>query len=119
MTQKLGLPKYNKELISKLLNNLAVDKVDYTNFFRSLSNVKADPTIGEGFLLEPFKGVLLNIEDERREAWTSWIKVYISEVCFREISHDNSYIIFLYFRSMIIHDLPRGVLSADFLWDSG
>jgi uncharacterized protein YdiU (UPF0061 family) len=33
MTRKLGLTKYNKQLISKLLSNLAVDKVDYTNFF--------------------------------------------------------------------------------------
>jgi len=88
MTQKLGLSKYNKELIGKLLNNLAVDKVDYTNFFRLLSNVKADPTIEEGSLLVPFKDVLLNIKDERREAWSSWIKVYISELISSGISDE-------------------------------
>ncbi|KAG1327225.1 UPF0061 protein [Cocos nucifera] len=34
MTRKLGLVKYNRQLISKLLSNMATDKVDYTNFFR-------------------------------------------------------------------------------------
>jgi len=80
MTRKLGLPKYNKDLISKLLNNMAVDKVDYTNFFRLLSNVKADPSIPEAQLLTPLKAVLLDIGKERREAWTSWVKSYVQEV---------------------------------------
>ncbi|GFP80062.1 upf0061 protein mfla_1788 [Phtheirospermum japonicum] len=61
MTQKLGLPKYNKQLISDILKNMAVDKVDYTNFFRLLSNIKADPTIREDDLLTPLKAVLLEI----------------------------------------------------------
>ncbi|KAK2991325.1 hypothetical protein RJ640_002928, partial [Escallonia rubra] len=73
MTRKLGLPKYNKQLISKLLNNMAVDKVDYTNFFRLLSNIKADPSIPEDQLLVPLKAVLLDIGKERKDAWTSWL----------------------------------------------
>lgn len=80
MTKKLGLPKYNKQLISRLLNNLAVDKVDYTNFFRLLSNIKADPSIPEEELLVPLKAVLLDIGKERKEAWISWVTVYIEEV---------------------------------------
>lgn len=80
MTRKLGLPKYNKQLISKLLNNMAVDKVDYTNFFRSLSNVKTDLTIPEEELLIPLKAVLLDMGKERKEAWISWVKTYIEEV---------------------------------------
>ncbi|KAL2942006.1 hypothetical protein RDABS01_030356, partial [Bienertia sinuspersici] len=79
MIKKLGLPKYNKDLISKLLNNMAVDKVDYTNFFRLLSNVKADPSIPDSQLLTPLKAVLLDIGQERREAWTSWVKSYVQE----------------------------------------
>jgi Protein adenylyltransferase SelO len=82
MTRKLGLTKYNKQLISRLLNNLAVDKVDYTNFFRLLSNVKADPTIPEKDLLTPLKAALLDIGKERKEAWTSWLQTYIEEVPF-------------------------------------
>ena len=83
MTQKLGLPKYNKQLISKLLSNMAVDKVDYTNFFRMLSNLKSDTSIPEDELLVPLKSVLLDIGKERKEAWTSWVKAYVHEVnCF-------------------------------------
>lgn len=81
MTRKLGLTKYNKQLISKLLNNLAVDKVDYTNFFRLLSNVKADRDIPENELLVPLKAALLDIGKERKEAWISWVQTYIEEVC--------------------------------------
>ncbi|CAA0813249.1 Unknown protein [Striga hermonthica] len=80
MTRKLGLPKYNKLLISDLLKNMAVDKVDYTNFFRLLSNVKADPNIQEDELLIPLKAVLLDIGKERKDAWTSWVKSYIQEL---------------------------------------
>lgn len=80
ITKKLGLPKYNKQLIGDLLKNMAVDKVDYTNFFRSLSNIKADPTIPEQKLLIPLKAVLLDIGKERKEAWTSWVQSYIQEV---------------------------------------
>lgn len=82
MTKKLGLPKYNKQIISKLLNNMAVDKVDYTNFFRALSNVKADPSIPEDELLVPLKAVLLDIGKERKEAWISWVLSYIQEVLY-------------------------------------
>lgn len=80
MTRKLGLSKYNKQLISKLLNNMAVDKVDYTNFFRLLSNIKADPSIPEKDLLTPLKAVLLDMGKERKEAWTTWVQTYIQEV---------------------------------------
>ncbi|KAI5424762.1 hypothetical protein KIW84_030812 [Lathyrus oleraceus] len=70
MTKKLGLPKYNKQLIGKLLTNIAVDKVDYTNFFRTLSNIKADTSIPDEDLLVPLKSVLLDIGKKRKEAWT-------------------------------------------------
>lgn len=81
MTKKLGLSKYNKQLISDLLKNMAVDKVDYTNFFRLLSNIKADPAIQHDELLVPLKAVLLDIGKERKDAWTNWVKSYIQEVC--------------------------------------
>ncbi|KAJ9164415.1 hypothetical protein P3X46_023993 [Hevea brasiliensis] len=80
MTRKLGLPKYNKQLISKLLNNMAVDKDDYTNFFWLLSNIKAGPNILEDELIVPLKAVLLDIGKERKEAWTNWVQSYEQEV---------------------------------------
>ncbi|PIN18969.1 putative protein (YdiU family) [Handroanthus impetiginosus] len=89
MTKKLGLPKYNKQLIGELLKNMAVDKVDYTNFFRLLSNIKADPTIPEGELLIPLKAVLLDIGNERKDAWTSWVKSYIQELSASGVSDEE------------------------------
>ncbi|KAL5765082.1 hypothetical protein ACOSQ2_017676 [Xanthoceras sorbifolium] len=89
MTKKLGLPKYNKQLISKLLNNMAVDKVDYTNFFRLLSNLKADLNIPEDELLVPLKAVLLDIGKERKEAWINWVQSYIQELSSTGISDEE------------------------------
>ncbi|KAM0917574.1 hypothetical protein ACQ4PT_009094 [Festuca glaucescens] len=89
MTKKLGLPKYNKQLIGKLLNNLAIDKVDYTNFFRLVSNVKADPGIPESALLVPIKAALLDIGQERKEAWISWVQTYIEELVASGVSDEE------------------------------
>lgn len=82
MTKKLGLSKYNKEMISELLNNMAVDKVDYTNFFRLLSNVKANRNTPDDDeeLLKPLEAALLDIGKERKEAWIKWVRGYIQEV---------------------------------------
>lgn len=82
MTKKIGLLKYNKELVNELLNNMAVDKVDYTNFFRLLSNIRVDSNsdVPESELLIPLKSALLDIGKERRDAWTSWMKHYRTEV---------------------------------------
>lgn len=89
MTKKLGLPKYNKQLISDLLNNMAVDKIDYTNFFRLLSNIKADSAIPEQQLLIPLKAVLLDIGKERKVAWTSWVQAYIQELSSSGVSDEE------------------------------
>ncbi|XP_060174161.1 uncharacterized protein LOC132604606 [Lycium barbarum] len=89
MTRKLGLAKYNKKLIGELLKNMAMDKVDYTNFFRSLSDIKADPAIPEDQLLDPLTAVLLDIGKERKEAWTSWVKAYIQELSTTGISDEE------------------------------
>ncbi|KAB2607395.1 selenoprotein O-like [Pyrus ussuriensis x Pyrus communis] len=69
----------NYAMESKLLNNMAIDKVDYTNFFWFLSNIKADPNIPEEELLNPLKAVLLDNGQEQKEAWISWVNIYIEE----------------------------------------
>ncbi|XP_060196677.1 uncharacterized protein LOC132625995 [Lycium barbarum] len=89
MTKKLGLSKYNKQMIGELLKNMAVDKVDYTNFFRLLSNINADPAIPEDKLLIPLKAALLDIGKERKEAWTSWVKSYIQELSTSGVSDEE------------------------------
>ncbi|KAL5983367.1 hypothetical protein ACLOJK_017451 [Asimina triloba] len=80
MTRKLGIGTYNKQLISRLLSNMAIDKVDYINFFRLLSNVKADTSISGDELLIPLTVVLPDISEERKEAWASWVQAYVQEL---------------------------------------
>ncbi|XP_051143485.1 uncharacterized protein LOC127259912 [Andrographis paniculata] len=90
MTRKLGLMNYNQELINELLKNMALDKVDYTNFFRLLSNVKADDlAIHKDELLYPLEAVLFDIGNERKEAWTKWIQSYIEELSASGISDED------------------------------
>ncbi|KAL3828149.1 hypothetical protein ACJIZ3_016951 [Penstemon smallii] len=89
MTKKVGLPKYNKQLIGEVLKNMAIDKVDYTNFFRLLSKIKAEPTIPEDELLNPLKAVLLDIGKERKEAWTNWVKSYLQEISASGVSDEE------------------------------
>eukprot|EP01018_Ginkgo_biloba_P033232 Gb_08627 [translate_table: standard] len=80
MTKKLGLKKYSKEIISKLLSNMAFDKVDYTICFRALSNIKTAPDLLDDELLSPLKAVLLDISKERKKAWIGWIRQYTQEL---------------------------------------
>ncbi|KAL5983356.1 hypothetical protein ACLOJK_017440 [Asimina triloba] len=59
---------------------MAIDKVDYTNFFRLLSNVKADTSTSGDELLIPLTVVLPDISEERKEAWASWVQAYVQEL---------------------------------------
>jgi hypothetical protein len=115
MTRKLGLPKYNKQLINKLLNNMAVDKVDYTNFFRLLSNVKADPKIPEDELLVPLKAVLLDIGQERKEAWISWVQSYVHEVKYTGIISSVWITIFTMLPLLLFSKLVT-VFAPGYIW---
>jgi uncharacterized protein YdiU (UPF0061 family) len=80
MSNKIGLKTYNKDLLSKLLNNMAFDKVDYTNFFRSLSNLKATPETSDDDLIAPLKNALLDLSKERRKVWLDWLHQYVKNV---------------------------------------
>ncbi|URE14124.1 G-type lectin S-receptor-like serine threonine-protein kinase, partial [Musa troglodytarum] len=83
MERKLGLSKYNQQIKSDLLNNMATDQVDYTNFFWLLSSIKADTTtIPNNELPVPLKAVLLDISQERKEAWASFYDIQVVDVCF-------------------------------------
>nr|ATG70891.1 hypothetical protein [Juniperus drupacea] len=89
MTKKLGLAKYNKDLISKLLTNMAIDKVDYTICFRALSKIKTIPDFADDELLNPLKPVLLDISKERKKAWVDWSRQYIQELASSGISDEE------------------------------
>ncbi|KAH7293447.1 hypothetical protein KP509_28G026000 [Ceratopteris richardii] len=82
MSRKLGLKEYNRDLINKLLSNMAFDKVDYTNCFRALGNVKSSSDAVDEDLLKPIKGVLLETSKERKKAWIDWMKLYTQQVIF-------------------------------------
>lgn len=80
MSRKLGLQEYNRELINKLLSNMAFDKVDYTNCFRALGNVKSSQDVADEDLLKPIKCVLLETSRERKKAWIDWMKSYTQQL---------------------------------------
>ena len=42
MANKLGLPKYDRDLAMGLLQNMYEDDADFTNTFRALSSVSTD-----------------------------------------------------------------------------
>ncbi|WOL19234.1 hypothetical protein Cni_G28032 [Canna indica] len=89
MTKKLGLSKYNRQLIKVLLDNMALDKVDYTNFFRLLPNIKADTSTPNNELIAPLETVLSDIGQQRKEAWISWVKTYIEQLVSSGILDDQ------------------------------
>lgn len=80
MSKKLGLKEYNRELINKLLSNMAFDKVDYTNCFRALGNVKSSQDATDEELLKPVKRVLLETSKERKKAWIDWMRQYTLQI---------------------------------------
>uniref|UniRef100_A0A0C9RMU2 Selenoprotein O n=1 Tax=Wollemia nobilis TaxID=56998 RepID=A0A0C9RMU2_9CONI len=90
MTKKLGLEKYNKDLISKLLTNMAIDKVDYTICFRALSNIKTTVDLPDDELLSPLKAVLLDSSKERKKAWIDWLRQYTHELASSRIPDEES-----------------------------
>ncbi|MCO5568145.1 hypothetical protein L7F22_021841 [Adiantum nelumboides] len=89
MSRKLGLKEYNRDLINKLLSNMAFDKVDYTNCFRALGNVKSSQDVSDEDLLKPIKGVLLETSKERRKAWIDWMKLYTQQLRNEDLSDDD------------------------------
>ncbi|BBN19249.1 protein adenylyltransferase [Marchantia polymorpha subsp. ruderalis] len=80
MSHKMGLKEYNKELLTKLLNNLAVDKVDYTNFFRALGNVSSASDIADDNIWLPLKPALLDLSKERKKVWVEWLREYTRQL---------------------------------------
>eukprot|EP00252_Welwitschia_mirabilis_P007391 TRINITY_DN18694_c0_g1_i1.p1 TRINITY_DN18694_c0_g1~~TRINITY_DN18694_c0_g1_i1.p1 ORF type:complete len:661 (+),score=110.59 TRINITY_DN18694_c0_g1_i1:99-2081(+) len=89
MTKKLGLKSYNKDLVNKLFNNMAIDKVDYTIFFRALPEVQANPDASDNELIKPLKPVLLDISSERKKAWVEWLRQYVNELIVSQIPDEE------------------------------
>ena len=65
---KLGIDKFNFELFEELINLMIETKVDYTIFFRELSNIPNDV-----YLLE--KSFYKNLENEEiKIKWNNWLE---------------------------------------------
>ncbi|KAL2610259.1 hypothetical protein R1flu_028832 [Riccia fluitans] len=80
MSRKMGLRDYNKDLLTRLLNNLAVDKVDYTNFFRALGNVCSAANVSDDDIWLPLKPALLDLAKERKKVWVEWLREYTRQL---------------------------------------
>eukprot|EP00249_Psilotum_nudum_P020532 c27744_g1_i3 orf=125-2134(+) len=89
MSRKLGLKVYNPELVNKLLSNMAFDKVDYTNCFRALGNVRALPDASDEDLLRPIKRVLLETSKERKKAWADWMRQYTQQLSVESVPDEE------------------------------
>ncbi|CAM6084163.1 unnamed protein product [Calypogeia fissa] len=89
MSQKMGLKEYNKDLLSKLLNNMAIDKVDYTNFFRVLGNVSGSLERSDDSIWVPLKSVLPDLGSERKKIWVEWLRRYIQQLSEEGIPDDE------------------------------
>ena len=70
--KKLGLEKFDVELFEKLINLMIETKVDYTIFFRELSNIPDEITQLE----KSFYG---SLKDENiKSRWNNWLKIWNS-----------------------------------------
>jgi len=66
-TAKLGLKKFDAELFNQLIKLMVHTAVDYTIFFRELSNIPDDPSgLVKSFYQTP--------SDELLEQWSEWLK---------------------------------------------
>ncbi|MFA5721767.1 MAG: protein adenylyltransferase SelO family protein, partial [Aliarcobacter sp.] len=71
---KLGLEKFDFELFDELINLMIDTKVDYTIFFRELSNIVDDVSSIEKSFYENFKNDIL------KQRWNSWIESWKSKI---------------------------------------
>ena len=73
-TSKLGLKKFDYELFDELINLMIDTKVDYTIFFRELSNIVDDVSSIE-------KSFYSNLDNDiLKQRWNSWIESWKSKI---------------------------------------
>ena len=81
MGDKLGLKEYDRVLANGLFKEMYGDSADYTNTFRALSSVSAStPSSGDDgeipVELAAAVGLDDGLEEERRNAWSGWVRQY-------------------------------------------
>jgi len=71
--EKLGLEKFDDELVDELITLLHQSETDMTIFFRKLSTIE-EPNI------EEIQDCFYNIESVETENWNEWLIRYLSSV---------------------------------------
>ena len=74
-TSKLGLKSFNEELFHELLTLMVQVGVDYTIFFRELSNIPEDITA----LKKSFYGDITS-DEKIEKAWSSWFEKWKAKI---------------------------------------
>jgi len=73
-TKKLGLDSFDEELFEELINLMIDTKVDYTIFFRKLSNIPND-------IKELEKSFYKNLQNEKiKIKWENWLKKWRNRI---------------------------------------
>jgi uncharacterized protein YdiU (UPF0061 family) len=68
---KLGLIEFDKELLDELLELMSTTPVDYTKFFRALSNLPEDISALEPCFYVP--GSQPGLPESLKQRWTAWL----------------------------------------------
>ena len=68
---KLGLAEFDKSLLDELLDLMTATPVDYTKFFRALSELPKDLSALESCFYNP--GSQQEVSDSLRQRWSAWL----------------------------------------------
>ena len=70
-TSKLGLVRFDKVLLDELLELMAITPVDYTKFFRALSDIPEDISGLEGSFYTPSSQQ--DVPEQLLQRWSAWL----------------------------------------------
>lgn len=78
-SEKIGLEKYDRQLVNELLSLMSLSKIDFTIFFRSLSEIPNEISVLKKSFYQP-------ISHEIEFRWSRWLNNWINS-----INYDNKY----------------------------
>ncbi|PRW57632.1 seleno O isoform B [Chlorella sorokiniana] len=89
MAAKLGLAEYDRGIAGGLMRLMYEDSADYTNTFRCLSSITAEPSSeeAEGGLPPALAEVLGPLDEERTTAWRQWLELYRARLAAEALPH--------------------------------
>ena len=87
---KLGLAEFDKSLLDELLELMAATPVDYTRFFRALSNIPQDLGVLNSSFYIP--GSQESVSESLRQRWSAWLKQWEKLIDARSATVDREQI---------------------------